>query len=107
MNTDPTLREAYEIIFAAAPDASAETWQIAEAILDNFDVPKLGEDLARRCIFRIVNHVHYPDRLTTTRLVGRAESFATELWDDLPDEPHMADLEVKEYSYFSNPKGQA
>ena len=34
-------------------------------------------------------------------MVSRAEGFATELWDDLPDEPHMAELEYKEYQDFT------
>lgn len=94
---DQTLSRAYKIIFETEPEPGMENWQIAEKLLDRFSVPKLGEELAKECIFRIVNHVRYPDRETTVRIVGRAEGFASELWDELPDEPHMAEIERLEH----------
>jgi hypothetical protein len=104
---DSILSEAYDLIFSRRPPEHMPDWQLAERILDTFNVPLLGEELARRCIFRIVNHIEYPDRQTTVRLVGRAESYAGELWPDLSDEPHMADIEVKEYEHENSgrPKG--
>ncbi len=94
---DQTLSRAYKIIFEAEPESGAKDWQIAEKLLGRFDIRKLGEKLAKECIHKIVNYISYPDRETTTRIVGRAEGLASELWDDLPDEVHMADLERKEY----------
>jgi hypothetical protein len=94
---DKSLKEAYQIIFGAYPDPDLAEGQVAKSIINHFDVPKLGEPLAKACLLRIVNHVGYPDRATTREIVGRAQGLATELWDDLSDEPHMADLERKEY----------
>jgi hypothetical protein len=94
---DAVIRKAYAVIFSRQPDPELSDWEVAESVLDSFNVPLLGEDLAKACIFRIVNHIEYPDQQTTTRVVGRAEAYAAELWDDLSDEPHMADLAVKEY----------
>jgi hypothetical protein len=94
---DPTLKRAYKIIFEAEPEPGMKDWQIAEKLLDRFNVRKLGEELAKECVHRIVNYIKYPDRETTTRIVGRAEGFASELWEGLPDEPHMAELERLEY----------
>jgi hypothetical protein len=101
-----TLTEAYRKTFGWEPGDMAD-WQIAERLMDNFNVPLLGEGLAKQCIFRIVNHIHYPDRETTTRIVLRAEGFASELWDELPDEPHMAEiahLENREYVENRRPR---
>lgn len=89
--------EAYHLILGSEPNPGLAQWQIAEAVLNQFDVPRLGDKLAKRCIFEIVNHINYPNQEITTRLVSRAEGLATELWDDLPDEPHMAEIEWKEY----------
>ena len=98
------LNEAYEILFNHSPNSALSDWQIAEAVLDNFNVPKLGEKLAKECIYQVVNHIAYPDQESTRRIVSRAEGFATELWDDLPDEPHMAEIEYKEYEDFMRRK---
>ena len=98
------IREAYEILFNHAPDPVMTDWQVAGAVLDNFNVPKIGEKAAKECIYEIVNHIAYPDQETTRRMVSRAEGFATELWDDLPDEPHMAEIEYKEYEDYSKRK---
>ena len=94
---DQTLDRAYKIIFEAEPEAGVKDWQIAEKLLGRFNVSKLGEKLAKECIHEIVNYISYPDKETTTRIVGRAEGLASELWDELPDEPHMAELERLEY----------
>jgi hypothetical protein len=90
---DPTLARAYKIIFGDEPEAGMKNWQIAEELLKHFSVPKLGEELAGECIHKIVNYISYPDRETMTRIVSHAEGLAKELWDELPDEPHMAEIE--------------
>jgi len=74
-----------------------QDWQIAELLIENFNVRKLGEDLAKQLIFQAINHIFYPDQDTTTRVVGRAEALASELFNNISNEPHMADLEWLEY----------
>lgn len=101
---DQALNRAYKIVFGAKPEPGMKNWQVAEKLLDRFDVPKLGEDLAKSCIHRIVNHIEYPDVETTRRIVGRAEGLASELWDELPDEPHMAEIERLEYPKENKPR---
>ncbi len=101
---DQTLSRAYKIIFETEPESGIKDWQIAEKLLEHFNIPKLGEELAKECIHRIVNHIKYPDMETTKRVVGRAEGFASELWDELPSEPHMAEIERKEYLEKNKPR---
>lgn len=96
---DATLQLAYGKLWPST-DLPIADWLMAEAILERFSVRVLGECLAKECIFRIVNHLEYPSQDVCTRIVLRAEGFASELWDDLPDEPHMAELERKEYQHF-------
>ncbi|MEK7151291.1 MAG: hypothetical protein AAB784_01060 [Patescibacteria group bacterium] len=91
-----TLKKAYENIFQKMP-AFLDDWQIVEKVLENFDFNKLGEKLAKEFICGVVLDVHYPNHEITKRIVGRAEGLAGEIWDDLPDEVHMADLERKRY----------
>jgi hypothetical protein len=97
---DDTLRQAYKTLFRIDLMPEIEDWQIAEAILGNFNIRELGEHLAKSCIFRIVNHIAFPNQEITIRLVGKAEGLATELWDGLSDEPHMAELEWEEYKGY-------
>jgi hypothetical protein len=94
---DRLLAHAYKLIHGYPPSPTMEDWQVADSILSRFDVPELGEALARGCIYKIVNHVLYPDKGTCTSIVLRAEGFASELFDGLGDEPHMADLSRAEY----------
>ncbi len=91
------LKEAYVKIKHVEPDTSLADWELAEAIVNDFNVPVLGEDFSKQVIFTIVNGaIEYPDQETTTRIVGRAEGFASELFEGLSDEPHMAELEREE-----------
>ena len=64
-------------------------------------MPKLSEDLAKECIFRIVNHTSFPDDELTRHIVGLAEDKAVELFPELEGiDPHMdviAHLEIKYY----------
>lgn len=92
-----TLNKAYKIVFGEEISSDMSDWQIAEKIMNNFDVPKLGEDFAKEVIYVVVLDTHFPNQEKTTEVVGRAEGFAGELWDDLPDEVHMADLERKRF----------
>ncbi len=98
MNT--ILKKSYQIIFNREPDRERPDWQIADDILKNWDVRKLGEDLAKGCLFEIILHVAYPDFEITRAIVGHAEEFATELFDELANlEPHMDIIEVLEKKY--------
>lgn len=97
---DPTLKQAYLLIFGKEPEASLEDWELAKEVITHWDVPKLGESLAQECIFRIVNHISFPDRRITREIVGEAEEKATELFPELEDrDPHMAVIERLEYEY--------
>jgi len=91
------LNQVYKVVFGFGPEIGIEDWQIAEKLLDHFDVPRLGEKLAKECIYQIVNHICYPDQETGMRIVSRAEGLASELWDNLSDEPHMAEIERLEF----------
>jgi hypothetical protein len=94
---DSILAKAYEVLFDGPPSESSADWQLAKAIVEHFDVQKLHERLAKQCIHRIVNYTYFPTADLTTEVVYRAEGLASELWDDLSDEPHMAELERKEF----------
>lgn len=99
-----TLVRAYKILAAENADLNLPLWKIAEEILLRWDIRKLGEDLARRCIFWIVNYIGFPDREITKRVVGMAENKATELLPELPEEPHMDDIALLEERYFQEPR---
>lgn len=97
------LKEAYKKIFKTEPD-NLEEWEIARDIINNWNVPVLGEELAKQVIFRIVNHIQYPSKEITGEVVLKAENFATELFgDEVSDEPHMAELERLETRYIETP----
>ncbi len=103
MNT--ILKQAYIQTEGREPDPSLVDWQLAEALVNNFRVPVLGEELAKEVIFQIINHVLvYPDRATTTRIVGKAEALASELFsgEGISDEPHMADIEHLEREAYED-----
>jgi hypothetical protein len=87
------LSNAYMTIFSSKPENMAE-WQMAQKLMENFDVQKLGEELAKEVIFEIVNHTSFPNNEITKEIVQRAESFAVELFSELKtNEPHMAEIE--------------
>lgn len=90
------LARAYKVLTGGEPDPRWAEWQLAEGILNNWSVPKLGESLARQIILLVGVHVQFPDLDLTRRIVGHAENLATELWPELPEEPHMAQLEYLE-----------
>ena len=84
------LREIYRDLFDREAACELAEWQIAKAILENFNVPKIGEDEAREALLLIINYVKFPSLETTIKIIGWAEAKATELWPELPEEPHMA-----------------
>jgi hypothetical protein len=97
---------AYVLLFNETLPDDIPAWKAAERILNHFVVPVLGEELARTVILEIVNHTTFPSNDLTRKLVLRAESFASELWDDLSDEPHMAELDRLEYLQTVEKRGR-
>jgi hypothetical protein len=84
------LLKAYTNIFGTKPDPALKEWELAQAIMTHWNVPALGEDLARECIFRIVNHTEFPSPEITKEVVGLAEDKAPELFPELEGiDPHM------------------
>ena len=81
MNED-TLTVAYLKLFGSEP-VGLEPWQIAKEILNNWNVPKLSEELAEECILKIVNHVQCPNKEITTEIVGKAEELGVELFPEI------------------------
>lgn len=98
------LVKAFEIIFGVKPDRDIAEWQVAQMVLDNFNGPKLGEVLAKRCLAQIVGYIYYPNNIITKMIVGHAENLATELWDELPAEPHMDQIIYLENTAYSSHK---
>lgn len=95
------LKEAYSKVFGKDPASSMKKWELAKTIMSNWNVPKMGESLAKKVIFSVVNHTEYPDDNIRRSVIGIALAFSTELWDDLPDEPHVDQLEYKEYQEYN------
>lgn len=95
-----TLTKAYQIIFDKEPEVEKAEWQVAKEIIENWNVPKLGEDFAKECLFEIILHVPFPNEETTKEVVGRAEDFAEELFEELAGhDAHMDAVEVLERKY--------
>lgn len=100
-----TLAEAYKKISGKDPEPTISEWELARDIMARWSVPKLGEDLARECIFRIVNHVVFPTSELTKETVGIAEDRATELFPELEGvDPHMDVLAHLEHKYHEQNK---
>lgn len=87
---DQALSQAYKILLDRYPDNDMPEWMVASEVTNKWDTRLLGEDLARECIFRIVNHTIFPTQDKTREIVGIAESRATELFPELEGvDPHM------------------
>lgn len=65
--------------------------------MENFNIPLLGDELAKDVILEAVNSTQYPDKETLHEVVGLAEGFASEIFTEYDKhenaEPHMAELE--------------
>ncbi len=87
------ITEAYKKIFGHEPE-NLKDWEIAEKVVNSFNVPLMGEELAKKVIFDVVNHTSFPNHEKTTEVVGRAERFATELFKEFEgiDQPHMDEI---------------
>ncbi len=99
---DQTVTKAYTIIFAHPPEASLKQWDIIEQVLENWDVPKMGEDLAKESLFLIINHI--PKEANEERmhdLIGQAESKIPELFPEIGlRDPDMHVVEWLEHVYW-------
>lgn len=91
------LRKAHKLIFGNESKQLAD-WQMAEAVIKNFDVKKIGEELARGVIFEIVNHIQFPNAEKTREIVGKAENLATEFIAEFSpqNEPNMDEMDYLE-----------
>jgi hypothetical protein len=84
------LQEAYKIIFGKDPAEGLQEREIGREVIEHFDGRKRSEDLAKECVFRVVNHTIFPNSEVTREVVGRAEDIATELFPELEGvDPHM------------------
>ena len=71
------------------------SWQKAEKVLENFNVPVLDEWLALMVLCEIICFVHFPNEVLLRANVQRAEEKIPELLDVNPDhEFHMDEVEV-------------
>ena len=110
---DDVLLKAYKVLFDEEPETGASTWEVAKEILKEWDVPKLGEDLAKECIFRIVLHVQYPNKELTEEIVGDAEDKAGELFEEIAklglssyDRVHWDIIAELEHKFYSERNGE-
>lgn len=96
-----SLRIAYTKIFHDNQEKlnqldKLEDWEIAKEVLSNFNGGLLDQKLAEDVIYECVLFVKYPDKETTTEVVGLAERLATEIIPEfnLPNkEPNMDEIE--------------
>lgn len=67
--------------------------QIAKRVIENFNIRVLGEELAKQVVFQVTNEICFPDKTEEERIIARTLSFASELFDELPDEPHVSQIQ--------------
>lgn len=85
--------EAYFLLFSNYPSKRMKEWQIAESVLNNFNIRILGIEKAREFLMEVITNHGFPEE-HIRRIVGEAEGFANEVFPEIKsDEPHMADLE--------------
>ncbi|MDP2934836.1 MAG: hypothetical protein Q8N59_03675, partial [bacterium] len=93
--------EAYRKLFSKEPKQGVELWRLAKKVLSNWDVPKIGEELAIETLFEIINRTEFPDVETTHEIVGRAENKITEFLPELSEhDPHMDVIAYLENKYW-------
>ncbi len=77
------LYKAYISVHGKEPAGLAD-WEIAKAILEVLDAPEwLSNELARECIYQIVQVVEYPDDEVRIRIVAQAEESARDIFPEL------------------------
>jgi hypothetical protein len=98
------LLEAYGKLFKnkQRPQPTMNNWQIAAMVMEGFDPKVLGEDLAKKCIFVVCNHLGRPILDNERDTVEQALHNAREhFWPQLTFEDlacQMSELERLEMS---------
>lgn len=88
------LLSAYQIIFGRQPDKNLMSWQVAQKFVNKFDGRKLSYKQSILAINDVVNGlIEFPSQKIKQKIILCAEALASEIEPDLPDEPHMADIE--------------
>ncbi|MFA5173509.1 MAG: hypothetical protein WC435_03905 [Candidatus Paceibacterota bacterium] len=91
--------EAYFLLFLDYPLKEMNEEEVAEKILDYFDIRRLGIERAREFLMEVITNHGFPEE-HIRRIVGEAESLATEVFFEIKsDEPHMAELENIYYQH--------
>ena len=84
------MDEALRVLGVPDSDRDLMPWEKARLIIENFNVPALGEEKAFDVLIDIVNYVRFPDVPTTNEYVGRVEGLLAEILDiDADREIHM------------------
>lgn len=99
---DQILKDGYTKIAGHEPNSDMKDSELARWLMDNWDPRLTGEDLAKECLFRIINHTIFPTPEITREIVEMAESRIGELIDIGEHDPHMAFVEVLERNYYEN-----
>lgn len=95
MNEESKLVQTYKKLFDKEPKTETKEWRLARKIISNWDVPKIGEELALETLFEIINHTDYPNAEITHEIVGKAEDLISEFLPELTE--HDAHMDVIEY----------
>lgn len=71
-------------------------WEYAGVVLDNFNVPMIGEELAFEFLLDVINYVPFPSYIKR-KYVGKAEAYIEEMLNLSGDhEIHMEEAAVME-----------
>ena len=74
------LIEAYKKLHGGEEPMETEEYHVASKILDEWNVPKLGEDLAKETLFSILKYTPFPSPALSDSIQGRAEEKIMELY---------------------------
>ena len=89
------LRAAYLIVHEKEPQGMND-WEIAKAVLEVLDDPNwINNDLAKECIYQIINQIGYPDEKIRKEIIAEVEYRARNIFPELSNvtEPHMDQIE--------------
>lgn len=89
------LHKAYELLFGEPHAKDLKDWEIAKAVIDNFDGSKLDEVTARDALEFVIVDVVFPDNKITQEVVQKAENLLPEVSNDYSSlvDIHMAVVE--------------
>lgn len=97
---DQTLCDAYLVLFGKDPHPVLNNWQIAAMVMEAFDLPVMGKELAKKCILVICNHLKSTSEAEQD-VVEMALHSGRHFWPQIPFEvllSHMPALEETETS---------